>query len=203
MDIVLASRNKKKIAELQKLMSKIEDIRINILSLDDIGITEDIEENGSTFEENARIKANAGASKGYITIADDSGLCVDALDGAPGVHSARFSGEGDEGNNRLLLEKLKGLPKEKRTARFVSKVVCIFPKQDFEIVTEGEALGYITETPAGDGGFGYDPYFFYPPFGKTFAQLTADEKNLISHRGNAMKGFAEEFKRKTKELNLQ
>lgn len=202
MELVLASRNKKKITELQTLLSEIPSLNIKILSLDDIGITEDIEENGLTFEENARIKASAGASLGYITIADDSGLCVDALDGAPGVYSARFSGEGDEGNNRLLIEKLKGLPVEERTARFVSNVVCIFPKQNDEIVTKGEVVGYITEQAAGTNGFGYDPHFFYPPFNKTFAQLSADEKNSISHRGKAMRAFAEQLAEKVRKYNL-
>lgn len=194
MEIVLASRNKKKIAELQAMLRAIDGLDIKILSLDDIGVTEDIEENGNTFEENARIKASAGAAKGYITVADDSGLCVDALDGAPGVYSARFSGGGDLENNLLLQEKLKGLPKEKRTASFRTGVVCILPSLNKEIVTEGRVDGYITEQPAGDGGFGYDPYFFYPPFGKTFAQLTPEEKNSVSHRGKAMRAFAEELK---------
>ena len=203
MEIVLASRNKKKIAELQAMMSKINGVSVKILSLDDIGVFDDIEENGETFEENARIKASVGASLGYITIADDSGLCVDALNGAPGVHSARFSGYGDEENNKLLQEKLKGLPKEKRSARFVSNVVCIFPKQNYEIKTSGKVEGYITEKGAGTNGFGYDPYFFYEPFGKTFAEMSAEEKNSISHRGMAMEAFAAEFEKKAKEFNLE
>ncbi|MBR5313916.1 MAG: RdgB/HAM1 family non-canonical purine NTP pyrophosphatase [Clostridia bacterium] len=202
MEIVLASRNKKKIAELQAMMSEIPSMDIKILSLDDIGVFDDIEENGETFEDNARIKASAGAEKGYITIADDSGLCVDALDGAPGVHSARFSGGGDAENNKLLVEKLKGLPTEKRTAHFRTNVVCIFPKQNDEIVTVGEVSGYITEQAAGTNGFGYDPYFFYPPFNKTFAQLTSEEKNSISHRGQAMRAFAEKLVEKAKKYNL-
>ena len=194
MEIVLASRNKKKIAELEAMLNEIESIDVKILSLDDVGVTEDIEENGATFEENARIKARAGAAKGYITVADDSGLCVDALDGAPGVYSARFSGGGDLENNLLLQEKLKGLPKEKRTASFRTAVVCIIPSLNKEIVTEGRVDGYITEQPSGNGGFGYDPYFFYPPFGKTFAELTPEEKNSVSHRGKAMRAFAEKLK---------
>ncbi len=202
MEIVLASRNKKKIAELQAMMSAIPSLDIKILSLDDIGVFDDIEENGETFEDNARIKASVGAQKGYITVADDSGLCVDALNGAPGVHSARFSGLGDDGNNKLLVEKLKGLPTEKRTARFMTNVVCIFPKQNDEIVTVGEVMGYITEQPMGTNGFGYDPYFFYPPFNKTFAQLTSEEKNSISHRGKAMRELAEKLVEKAKKYNL-
>ncbi|MBQ7968863.1 MAG: RdgB/HAM1 family non-canonical purine NTP pyrophosphatase [Clostridia bacterium] len=202
MEIVLASRNKKKIAELQAMMSAIPSLDIKILSLDDIGVFDDIEENGETFEDNARIKASVGAQKGYITVADDSGLCVDALNGAPGVHSARFSGLGDDGNNKLLVEKLKGLPTEKRTARFMTNVVCIFPKHNDEIVTVGEVMGYITEQPMGTNGFGYDPYFFYPPFNKTFAQLTSEEKNSISHRGKAMRELAEKLVEKAKKYNL-
>ena len=202
MDIVLASRNKKKIAELQELMKEVASVKVNILSLDDIGITGDIEENGLTFEDNARIKASVGAKKGYITIADDSGLCVDALNGAPGVHSARFSGGDDNDNNRLLIEKLQGLPTEKRSARFVSSVVCIFPDQNYEIVTEGKTEGFITEQPSGTNGFGYDPYFYYSPLGKTFAQLSPDEKNAISHRGKAMRAFAEKLDTFIKQQNL-
>ena len=202
MELVLASRNKKKIAELQTMLSSVDGLDIKILSLDDIGVYDDIEENGLTFEENARIKASVGAEKGYITIADDSGLCVDALNGAPGVHSARFSGGGDKENNELLLEKLKGLDNGQRTARFVTNVVCIFPKQSDEIVTVGEVEGYITETAAGTNGFGYDPYFFYPPFNKTFAELSAEEKNSISHRGKAMRRFAQRLIEKVKQYDL-
>ena len=203
MEIVLASRNKKKIAELQTLMSEIKDADIKILSLDDVGVYGDIEENGDTFEANAYIKASVGAAKGYITVADDSGLCVDALDGAPGVHSARFSGGGDEENNKLLQEKLADLPDEKRTARFCSTVVCILPEQKCEIVTKGTVEGYISRQPAGTNGFGYDPYFFYPPFGKTFAQLSAEEKNAVSHRGKAMREFVTRFEEKIKEYGLK
>ncbi|MBE6718179.1 MAG: RdgB/HAM1 family non-canonical purine NTP pyrophosphatase [Ruminococcaceae bacterium] len=202
MKIVLASRNKKKIAELEKMMSEYLPEKLTILSLDDIGLKDDIEENGSTFEENARIKAKAGAALGYITIADDSGLCVDALDGAPGVYSARFSGGGDKENNKLLIEKLKDVPEEKRTAHFMTSVVCVFPEQNDEIVATGKVCGIITENASGTNGFGYDPHFFYPPYNKTFAELTADEKNAISHRGKAMKAFAELFLEKIKEYNL-
>lgn len=203
MDIVLASRNKKKIKELETLLSCISSMEINILSLDDIGCTEDIEENGSTFEENARIKASVPAKMGYISIADDSGLMVDALNGAPGIHSARFSGKGDQANNELLMEKLKGLPTEKRTARFVTSVVCIFPEQNDEIVTNGVCEGYMTEEPHGDGGFGYDPYFFYPPLNKTFSELSHDEKNAVSHRGKAMRAFAKELEKAAERFNLK
>ena len=140
---------------------------------------------------------------GYISIADDSGLMVDALGGAPGIHSARFSGKGDKANNELLMEKLKGLPTEKRSARFVTSVVCIFPEQNEEIVTNGVCEGYITEEPHGDSGFGYDPYFFYPPLNKTFSELSADEKNAVSHRGKAIRDFAKEFEKAAERLNLK
>ncbi len=203
MNIVLASRNKKKIKELETLLSSISSIEINILSLDDIGCNEDIEENGSTFEENARIKASVPAKMGYISIADDSGLMVDALNGAPGIHSARFSGKGDKANNELLIEKLDGLPTEKRTARFVTSVVCIFPQQNQEIVTNGVCEGYITKEPHGDGGFGYDPYFFYPPLNKTFSELSHDEKNAVSHRGKAMRAFAKELELAAEKFNIK
>ncbi len=203
MNIVLASRNKKKIKELETLLSSLSSIKIRILSLDDIGFTEDIEENGSTFEENARIKASAPAKLGYITIADDSGLMVDALDGAPGIYSARFSGKGDKENNELLVQKLNGVPFEKRTAKFVTSVVCIFPEQNTEIVTKGICEGYIAETPSGDGGFGYDPYFFYPPLNKTFSQLSPEEKNAVSHRGKAMRAFAEELEKTALQFDLK
>lgn len=203
MEIVLASRNKKKIAELQAMMDEAEGIDVKILSLDDIGVIGEIEENGETFEDNAEIKASVGAKMGYITLADDSGLCVDALNGAPGVHSARFSGGGDDENNKLLLKKLSGLPKEKRTARFKTSIVCIFPRQAYEIRTTAEVEGYITEEPAGTNGFGYDPYFYYPPLGKTFAQLSAEEKNAVSHRGKAMKRFVKALEETAKKLNIK
>jgi len=193
MDIVLASRNKKKIRELETLLANMMSCSIRVLSLDDIGVLEEIEENGTTFEENARIKASVPAKLGYISIADDSGLCVDALNGAPGVHSARFSGGGDDDNNALLQEKLKGLPKEKRSAHFSSCIVCIIPKENKEIVAHGRCDGFITENASGNGGFGYDPYFYYPPLNKTFAELSPEEKNEVSHRGMAIKAFAKEF----------
>ncbi len=200
MKILLASRNKKKIRELETLLASVSSDRIEILSLDDIGFHDEIEETGETFEENSLIKANTGAKLGYITVADDSGLAVDALDGAPGVYSARYSGEGatDEKNNAKLLAALDGLPEEKRGAKFVSVVVCAFPDGSEPIVVRGECPGIILTEGRGSDGFGYDPLFLYEPAGKTFAELTADEKNAISHRGRAMKAFAEVF---TKRLN--
>ena len=194
MKIVLASRNKKKKAELQVLLSQYIE-GIEILSLDDVGIYDEIDEDGETFEENALIKARAAASSGYIGVGDDSGLSVDALGGAPGVYSARYAGEhgNDEANNDLLLHNLKGV--EDRTARFVCAIACVFPEGDTreDIVVRGEVEGRIIDERHGDGGFGYDPLFYYPPFGQTLAEIPAEQKNSVSHRGNAIKKFAEKL----------
>ncbi len=194
MRIVLASNNQKKKSELLTLLSQyIKDIEV--LSLSEVGIFDDIVEDGDTFEENALIKAKAAASLGYIGVGDDSGLEVDALGGAPGVYSARYSGEhgNDEANNALLLKNLQG--KEDRSARFVCCIACVFPeKYDLEpIVVKGYIEGEIIDESRGNGGFGYDPYFFYPPLNKTLAELTPEEKNSVSHRGNAIRKLAEKL----------
>lgn len=197
MELVLASRNKKKIAEMEALLSAhIPHVRI--LSLDDIGYIGDIVEDGETYEENALIKARTAASACsgcYATVADDSGLSVDALGGAPGVYSARYAGEGhnDADNNALLLRNLAAVPAAERTARFVCTIALHLP-DGREYTVRGETEGLIIDEPRGDGGFGYDPYFYYVPFGKTFAELTAAEKNAISHRGKAVKKLAELMK---------
>ena len=153
------------------------------------GVDVDVEETGTTFEENSRLKAEAVMKEsGMPAIADDSGLCVDALNGAPGVYSARYGGEGldDVGRYRLLLENMKGqMP---RTAKFVSVITCCFPNGDV-ISARGECPGTIAFAPMGEGGFGYDPVFFIPGLKKTFAQLTPEEKNAISHRGKALELF--------------
>ncbi len=193
MEIVLASRNQKKIAEMQALLSA-HIPGVHILSLDDIGMVGDIVEDGDTFEANALIKARAAvaASGGrYPTVADDSGLAVDALGGAPGVYSARYAGEGhnDADNNALLIRNLAAIPPEARTARFVSTIALCLP-DGREFTVRGETEGLILDTPRGAGGFGYDPYFYYPPFKKTFAELSPAEKNAISHRGKAVKKLA-------------
>lgn len=204
MDMILASRNQKKIKELDAILSaSIPDIRI--LSLDDIGLMDDIEENGTTFEENALIKACTAMAAGgnrYPAIADDSGLAVDALDGAPGVYSARYAGgHGDDAaNNELLLKHLEHIPDEKRTAQFVSVIACVFP-DGREILVRGEAKGSILREYRGEDGFGYDPLFLYlpeneeEPQNKTFSEMNAEEKNLISHRGRAIRKLAKELKR--------
>ena len=199
MKLVLASRNKKKIAELRTLLSETLP-EVEVLSLDDVGITGEIEENGKTFEENALIKARVAATSGYIGVGDDSGLTVDALGGKPGIYSARYAateGEAgehdDEANNRLVLKRLEGLPPEKRGAAFVCTVGCVFP-DGREFTVRGEVRGRILTEYHGTGGFGYDPLFYYEPFGKTLAEVSPDEKNSVSHRGNAMRAFAKRLR---------
>ena len=172
------------------------DLDIDWLSLDDFPDAPDVAEDGHTFEENVQKKALTYAkTTGCWTIADDSGLVIDALDGAPGVKSARFSGEPTKDKNRTLLdhknmakvlELLKDVSTEKRTARFVCSL-CLASPDKILIETQGTLEGVITKSPAGCNGFGYDPIFFVPGLGETVAQLTADEKNAISHRSNAVR----------------
>lgn len=199
-EVVLASRNRGKLKELDRLLREELGELVTLRSLDDIGFCGDIEENGKTFAENALIKANAVAARGVIALADDSGLCVDALGGAPGVLSARFAGvHGDDAaNNRLLLERLKD--KHDRSAAFVTVFACAFPDGREPVVATGRVEGEILQAPRGAGGFGYDPLFYYPPFEKTFAELSAEEKNSISHRGVAVRNFASLFAAKIKEI---
>ncbi len=187
---VLASNNKKKIRELRTILGKLLPECI-VYSLSDIGFEGDIEENGTSFEENSIIKASVPARLGYIGVADDSGLCVDALGGAPGIYSARYSGKGDRENNIKLLSELEG--KEDRGAGFVCVMSAVFP--DGRIVTaRGEVRGTILTAPRGDDGFGYDPLFYCPELGKSFAEASADEKNAVSHRGRALAAFCEKLR---------
>lgn len=186
MKIVLASHNQKKIRELRQILSAhIPDVEI--VSLDDVGLTDEIEENGTTFAENAYIKAHAAAKSGYIGVGDDSGLEVYALDRAPGIYSARYAGEhgDDAANNALLLKNLED--KQDRSGAFVCGIACVFPEDLTKShYFEGRTEGVILHKYRGEGGFGYDPLFYYPAMGKTFAEMTAQEKNSISHRGKAM-----------------
>lgn len=194
MKIVLASRNRHKICELQALLRQYIP-ELEILSLDDIGFVGDIVEDGETFEENAIIKAKAVAKLGYIGVSDDSGLSVRVLGGAPGVYSARYAGEhgDDASNNSLLLKNLAD--KEDRYAEFVCVIACILPDNVEKAYTfRGATAGKIIDEYRGEGGFGYDPLFFYEPMGKTYAEMTAEEKNSISHRGKAISLFAEKLK---------
>ena len=186
MKLVLASKNKKKLIELNAILSGL---CVEVCSEAEAGVDIDVEETGTTFEENSLLKAKAVMeASGMPAIADDSGLCVDALGGAPGVYSARYGGEGldDEGRTRLLLENMKG--QSPRTCRFVSVITCCFPNGDV-LSARGECEGTVAFSPMGEGGFGYDPVFFVPGLKKTFAQLSAEEKNSMSHRGKALELF--------------
>ena len=190
MKMVLASQNAHKKVEMEHILANY---GIELVLQSELGIHVDVEETGATFEENSLIKAKAVMeSAGLPAIADDSGLCVDALNGAPGVYSARYGGEGldDAGRCRLLLENLRG--QLDRKGKFVSVVTACFPNGDV-IVARGECPGTIAYAPQGENGFGYDPVFFVPSMRKTFAQLTEEEKNAISHRGNALKAFSEKL----------
>jgi XTP/dITP diphosphohydrolase len=191
MKIVLASRIKKKIHELRGLIKDALNSDVEVLSLDDIGFYGEIEENGKTFEENAIIKASVPAKLGYIGVSDDSGLCVEALNWEPGIYSARYSGGDDEDNNDLILEKLKN--ETNRTAKYVCAIACVFPDHSKDFVVKGECYGKILRERCGDKGFGYDPLFYYEPFGKTFAEIELSKKNEVSHRGVAMRHFINEL----------
>lgn len=183
--VVLATRNAGKIKELHALLSGLGVTVVGLADFPDIG---EIPETGTTFLENARLKARAVCrATGLVSLADDSGLCVDALSGAPGVHSARFAGENatDAANNAKLLAALAHVPEKDRGCRFVSVVVAAAP-DGRELVAEGTWEGRVATAPSGAGGFGYDPLFFDPAAGRTAAGLTAAEKNARSHRGQAL-----------------
>ena len=193
-EILVATTNTGKIAEMRAMLGG----GVHWLSLADVQEIAEIAEDGATFAENARKKALGYAkAAGLWTVADDSGLVIDALDGAPGVKSARFSGEKLAGNERTLidhrniakvLELLQGVPESKRTARFVCHL-CLATPENVLIETEGTLEGLITKEEIGENGFGYDPIFFVPRLNKTVAQLTREQKNAISHRGNAIRRF--------------
>ena len=187
MRFVLATHNPGKLREMGEILK---DLGIEVVSPKDLGITVDVEETGTTFAENAMLKAKTVCqAAGLPAIADDSGLCVDALNGAPGVYSARYGGEGldDKGRYLLLLSSLRGAPT--RAAHFACAVACAFPNGD-TLTAEGRCDGFIAYAPLGDGGFGYDPVFLLPGAGKTFGQLSQEEKSAVSHRGKALKEFA-------------
>lgn len=195
MKIVLATRNGHKMQEFGALLARRAP-EVELLSLDDAGVEGDVEESGSTFYENAMIKARWGAShSGLLTISDDSGLMVAALGGEPGIYSARYAGRhgDDAANNALLLEKLRGV--RERGAEFVCCVACAYPNGDgsSDFVVQGVAQGEILCEPRGEGGFGYDPLFWYDPLGKSFAELTPGEKNRVSHRAVAVATLAEKL----------
>ena len=189
---IVASHNKKKLEELTRILKPM---GLDVICPSDIsGGVPDVEENGTTFEENALLKARSACSyTGLPAIADDSGLCVDALGGEPGIYSARYAGTGnDADNNALLLKNLEGVLKEKRTARFVSVIACVFP-DGREFTVRGQCEGRIGFEPQGDGGFGYDPLFITAQ--GCFGTMTAEQKDKISHRHNAIVLFSEELKK--------
>ena len=187
--IVLGTNNQKKLAELLELLTPF---GIELKCLKDFENSIDVEETGTTFIENATLKAVEQAKiLNEWVIGEDSGLCVDALDGAPGLYSARFSGtHGDnEANNALLLEKLDGVPRDKRTAHYICTMALSDPDGNIITTAEGKCCGLIREKAAGDGGFGYDPLFEIPEFHKTFGELKPSVKSLLSHRARAMRMF--------------
>ena len=186
MKFVLATHNPGKLKEMGDILARF---GVEVVSPKDLGITVDVEETGATFAENAMLKAKAICAAAKLpAIADDSGLCVDALNGGPGVYSARYGGEGldDKGRYMLLLNSMRGQPT--RAAHFACAIACVFPNGD-ELTAEGRCDGTIAFAPMGEGGFGYDPVFFVPELKKTFGQLTAEEKSALSHRGRALAVF--------------
>ncbi|MBR4027895.1 MAG: XTP/dITP diphosphatase [Lachnospiraceae bacterium] len=188
--IIFATGNKDKMREIREIMA---DMDVEILSMKEVGIKSDVEENGTTFEENAKIKAMAIAEyTDAIVLADDSGLEIDYLDKAPGVYSARFMGEDTSYTikNQALLDKLDGVPKEQRTARFMCSIACVLPDKRV-FVTSQSMEGYIGYQTEGENGFGYDPIFFLDEFGCSSATLSPEQKNAISHRGKALRAMKE------------
>ena len=191
MKFILASQNQHKLVEMQNILSAH---GVEVVLQSELGLHVEVEETGATFAENAMLKAKAVmAASGLPAIADDSGVCVDALSGAPGVYSARYGGPelDDVGRYRLLLENMRGA--RDRTAHFTSAIACVFPNGD-TIEAEGICPGMIAYAPQGDGGFGYDPVFFLPQLRKTYAQLTPEEKAPVSHRGKALEVFDQKLR---------
>ena len=192
--LILASSNKDKAREIAEILNGTPFV---VTTMKEEGFDPDIVEDGKTFEENALIKArtvHALAQNAYV-MADDSGLCIDALDGAPGIYSARFCGEDSTYPEKFakIFEMLRDVPEEQRTAKFVCSIAVVRPDGS-EFTVRGEVCGVLHEKPAGDGGFGYDPIFYVPEFGMTTAQMTKEQKNSISHRGNALRAMAEKLK---------
>lgn len=194
--LLFATSNMNKVKEVEEALKRI-DFPINVISNLNLKNAPDVKETGSTFLENAKIKAYELAEfSGLPSLADDSGLEVDYLFGAPGIYSARFAGEDhdDARNNAKLLAELGGVPKNKRTAKFHTTMVLAWPgKVGQDLITQREISGEILTAPQGEGSFGYDPLFFVPSKGKTFAEMTLDEKNMISHRGIALKKLLKEL----------
>lgn len=191
MKIFIATKNHNKLKELKRILIPM---GFEVLSENDLEKPlPEVEETGTTYEENALLKAHSGLKEtGLITVADDSGLSVDILDGAPGLYSARYSGTGATyaSNNEKLLAALDGVPRDKRTATFVSAIACVFP-DGREFTVRGECKGYVADECRGEGGFGYDPLFICEA--GCYAEMTPEEKDRVSHRGNALRAFKKEL----------
>lgn len=194
MKVVLASKNKHKLEEISKITEKFD---MELVLESELGVDIDVEETGSTFEENSFLKAEAVMkATGLPALADDSGIAVDALNGEPGIYSARYGFDeslDDRGRLNLLLKNTENVPDDKRQAKFVCVITLVTP-QGQTIQARGEVHGMLLRAPAGENGFGYDPIFYYPPFGKSLAQVGPEEKNRVSHRANALKVFYEKLK---------
>ena len=198
MKVVLASKSKHKLIEISKITEKFD---IELVMESDLGVDIDVEETGTTFEENSFLKANAVMqATGLPALADDSGIAVDALNGEPGVYSARYGFDeslDDWGRLQLLLKNMENIPDGQRQAQFVCVITLVMPDGQ-TIQARGEVHGELLRAPAGEGGFGYDPIFYYPPYGKSLAEVTPEEKNQVSHRAKALQAFYQ----KLKEANL-
>ena len=194
MRVVLASKNKHKLVEISQITEKF---GFELVLQSELGVDIDVEETGTTFEENSFLKAEAVMkATGLPALADDSGIAVDALNGEPGIYSARYGFDDsldDWGRLQLLLKNTEHVPDGQRQAQFVCVITMVTP-QGQTIQARGEVHGTLTREPRGENGFGYDPIFFYPPLGKTTAELSPEEKNKVSHRANALKVFYDKLK---------
>ena len=191
MKVILASKNQHKLTELSAILSQL---GFEIALESEYGLDIDVEETGTTFEENSFLKADAVMkASGLPVLADDSGLMVDALDGAPGVYSARYGHKAsDKERTAYLLENMKDVPEERRGAKFVCVITCLFP-DGRKIVARGECPGVIARAPHGENGFGYDPVFYLPELGMTYAELPREQKNAISHRARALQAVGRQY----------
>ena len=191
MKVILASKNQHKLTELSAILSQL---GFEIALESEYGLDIDVEETGTTFEENSYLKAEAVMkASGLPVLADDSGLMVDALDGAPGVYSARYGHKAsDKERTAYLLENMKDVPEGKRGAKFACVITCLFP-DGRKIVARGECPGVIARAPHGENGFGYDPVFYLPELGMTYAELPSEQKNAISHRARALQDFCRKY----------
>ena len=194
MKVVLASKNKHKLVEIKQITDKFD---MELILQSELGVDIDVEETGTTFEENSFLKAEAVMkATGLPALADDSGICVDALNGEPGIYSARYGFDeslDDWGRLELLLKNTEQVPDGQRQAQFVAVITMVTPEGQV-IQARGEIHGELLRAPVGENGFGYDPIFYYPPYGKSTAEMSSDEKNRVSHRGNALKVFYEKLK---------